>query len=192
MSTLHLFLIACILVRNSSCTNDLSFQVQPQPVRINNEEDIYVIYEDNYIGQVLYRSDQIQLECQCQTSSNQIEHHMYWTVNNELSSQYNNSNRIRLVINADNLRGPIIYVTCHCIFYLQTFHEITRNYRYKLYIDLESEPSLEAIKYSVEKNLIKERFNEFLRHHVFAIIGLALVIIGITCPLLLFNRNILT
>ena len=134
MSTLHLVFIACILVRNSSCTNDLSFQVQPQPVRINNEEDIYVIYEDNYIGQVLYRSDQIQLECQCQTPSNQIEHYMYWTINNELSSQFNNSNRIRLLINADNVQGPITYVTCHCIFYREKFHEITRDYRYKLYI----------------------------------------------------------
>ena len=134
MSTKHLFLLACILVQQSYCNNDLSFQTEPRPVRINNQEEIYVIHDDNYIGQVLYRYDQLQLECQCQTQENPIKYSIYWTINNQIISQYNNSTRIQLIVNKDNVQVPITYVTCICMFYQENSYEITRDYRYKLYI----------------------------------------------------------
>ncbi|UJR21578.1 hypothetical protein I4U23_024660 [Adineta vaga] len=186
MSPIRLVLLAYILVHYSSSTNDLTFQTQPRPVRINNQ-DIYVINEANYIGQVLYRYDRIQLACECYTEENDIKYSIYWTINNKTISHYNNSNHIQLVMNKTNVKVPVTYVACHCVFYRTNFNKITSYYQYKLYIDLESEPSLEMIRYSVQTSMIKAHVDDFLHRHVVAIVSLAVVMIGITFSLIIFN-----
>lgn len=130
--------IVFALVRCLVALADGSFQVQPQPVRINNQEEIYITEEDNYIGQVLYRFDQLQLECECQMHADQSHYHLYWTVNNQLVHAHNDSKRMQLAVDRHTVQEPITYVTCHCLFNQANSKEIVRDYRYKLYIGREA------------------------------------------------------
>jgi hypothetical protein len=134
MSTMRFFFLIIFLVNRCYSTNDLVFQIQPQLVRINNHDEIYVTKDDHYIGQVLYRYDQIKLACECQTQLNHTESIIYWTINNKIVSRYNHSNSIQLVININTVQVPITYVKCHCIFIRSNLTKTKIDYKYKLYI----------------------------------------------------------
>jgi hypothetical protein len=131
---MHLFFLIIILVNRSYSTDDTVFQVQPQSVRINNLDEIYITSNDHYIGQVLYQDDRIELACECQTQLNHIEYHIYWTINNKIFNRYNNSNSIQLEINRNTVQAPITYVTCYCHFIQSNLTKIQKDYPYQLYI----------------------------------------------------------
>ncbi|CAF0972867.1 unnamed protein product [Rotaria sp. Silwood1] len=189
MSTMRLLLLVIFLINRSNSIDDLIFQIQPQSVRINNFDELYITNDNHFIGQILYRYDEIQLACECQTQINHIKYNIYWTINNKTYNQYNNSNSIELLINLNTVQAPITYVTCHCIFIQSNRTKIRRYYQYQLYIDLESEPSLQSINYSLELNIIKERFYNFIHHRYLIILSFILIIIGISCPLMILNSG---
>jgi hypothetical protein len=166
---------------------DFNFQIQPQSVIINNFDEKYITSDNHYIGQVLYRYDQIELACDCQTELNQTEYFIYWMINNKTSNEFNNSNRIQLFINMNTVQVPITYVTCYCVFIQIDSRKIRKSYQYQLYIDLESEPSLKPIVYIAQSSVIKEHWNSFIQHHFIMIPILTFIIIGITCPLIVLN-----
>jgi hypothetical protein len=129
-----LLLLIIFLVNRSYSTHHLVFQIQPESVRINNLDEIYITNDDHYIGQVLYQDDQIELACECQTQLNHTQYNIYWTINNKIVNQYNNSNNIQLSININTVQTPITYVTCYCIFIQSNVTKIKKDYQYKLYI----------------------------------------------------------
>ncbi len=189
MSTMRLmFLLMNILFFNYCYSNeDFIFQIQPQSVVINNLDEKYITSDNHYIGQVLYRYDQVKLACDCQTELNHTEYYIYWTINNKTWNKLNNSNRIELFIDINTVQVPITYVTCYCVFIQFDFRRIKKSYQYQLYIDLESEPSLKPINYSVQSSVIKEHWNSFIQHHLFMIPIFTFIIIGITCPLIILS-----
>ncbi|CAF2406450.1 unnamed protein product [Rotaria sp. Silwood2] len=189
MLTMRLLLLVIFLVNHSNSIDDLVFQIQPQSVRINNLDELYITNDNHFIGQVLYRYDEIQLACECQTQMNHIQYNIYWAINNKIYNQYNNSNSIELLINLNTVQAPITYVTCHCIFIQSNITKIKRDFQYQLYIDLESEPSLQPINYSLESNIIKQRFYNFIHRRYLVILSFILIIIGITCPLMILNSG---
>jgi hypothetical protein len=134
MSIMRLLLLIIFLVKCSYSTDDFTFQIQPQPVRINNFDEIYITRDDHYIGQVLYQSDQIQLACECETQLNDTQYIIYWKINHKIVHQYNNSNNIELLINRNTVQTPITYVTCYCIFTQSNLIKIEKHYQYQLYI----------------------------------------------------------
>ncbi|CAF1053012.1 unnamed protein product [Adineta steineri] len=184
---MRLLLLVIFLFHYCHSTVDLLFQIQPHSVRINNQDEIYITSDDHYIGQVLYRSDQIQLACDCQTQLNKTQYNIYWAINNKIIDQYRSLNSIHLIIDKNNVQAPITYVSCHCVFILPNLKQIKRNYRYQLYIDLESEPSLKPIIYSVELNMIKGHFYDFLRRHSILLVSFTIILIGITCSLVILS-----
>jgi len=134
MSSMRLLLLAIFLVSRSYSIGNLSYQIQPQSVRINNLDEIYITSDDHYIGRVLYRYDLIELACECQTQLKNIQFNIYWTINNKTFNRYNNSDSIQLGINIDSVQVPITYVTCHCVFVQSNLRKIKRSYQYLLYI----------------------------------------------------------
>lgn len=135
MSIMRLLLLIIIfLVNRCYSTDDFIFQIQPQSVRINNLDEIYITSDDHYIGQVLYQYDQIELACECQTQLNHTQYNIYWTINNKIINHYNNSNHIELFINKNTVQTPITYVTCNCIFIQSNLTIIKKDYQYQLYI----------------------------------------------------------
>lgn len=95
---LILVVLSCLLNYCISTNNNWNYQIQPQIVRINNYENSYITNDEHFIGQVLYRYDQIQLGCECQTLINQTQTFIYWTVNKRILHRFNNSNSIQLII----------------------------------------------------------------------------------------------
>lgn len=197
------WLISLILLRYSQSSNvDLYFQIQPQLVRVNNLNEMYITNDEHFLGQVLYRYDQIQLACDCQTTMTRIQWEMHWSMNNERLYQPKNSTSIQLSVNAETMQAPVTTVTCHCTFTQKNSTKVQRSYQYQLYIgreiffewldvgmetslDLESEPTLETIHYIVPFNVFKRRFNQFRRHpHFFIIFGLLFVVLATLCSLL--------
>ncbi len=186
---LVLFLVSSFFFDCCYSNEDLLFQIQPQSVLINNLDEKYITNDNHYIGQVLYRYDRIELACDCQTELNHIQYYIYWTINNETYNQFNNSNKIQLSIDMNTVQVPITYVTCYCIFIQLDSKKITKSYQYQLYIDLESEPSLKPINYSVQSSILKEHFSSFIQHHFTMIPIFTLIIIGITCPLIILSST---
>jgi len=129
-----LLLIIIFLVNRYYSTDDFIFQIQPQSVRINDLDEIYITSDEHYVGQVLYQYDQIQLACECQTQLNNTQYIIYWTINNKIFNRYNNSNHMQLFINKNTVQTPITYVTCHCIFIQSNSTKIKKDYQYQLYI----------------------------------------------------------
>jgi hypothetical protein len=204
MSPMRLLLVISFFVDYGYTTNDLLYQIQPQLVRINNHDEIYITSDDHNIGQMLYRYDQIQLACECQTELNHSQYQIYWAINNKILNEYNNSNTIQVIIDINTVKAPITYVTCHCVFIPSNITKIKRDYQYQLYIgkifvdcktnffclkilDLESEPSLKPIDYSVETSVIKLHLEKFIHHHFIIVLSFIFVIIGITCPLIILS-----
>lgn len=139
MSLMRFLLLLTIifLIENSFSTDDFIFQIQPQLVRINNLDELYITRDDHYIGQVLYRYDQVQLACECQTHLNHTKHQIYWSINKKIYNRYNKLSNITIFINRKTVQTPITYVTCHCIFTQSNLTKIRRNYQYQLYIGKE-------------------------------------------------------
>ena len=113
---------------------DLYFQIQPQLVRVNNLDEMYISNDEHFLGQVLYRDDRIQLACECQTNAKRAQWEIYWSVNNEKFHQIKNSTSIQLLVNAETVQAPITSVTCHCTFVQKKSAKIQRTYQYQLYI----------------------------------------------------------
>lgn len=134
MSILHLLLVVVCLVNSSESNEDLTYQVQPQSIRINKFDEIYMTSNDHFIGQVLYRYDQLELACECQTSSMKSKYHIYWTINNQVYNKYNQSNNIEILINKNTVQAPITFVTCYCVFIESNRTKTILDYQYKLYI----------------------------------------------------------
>lgn len=166
MSTMRLVFFALIyFVHRCSSNDDSSFQVLPQPVWINNLDEKYITNDKHYIGQVLYRSDQVELGCDCQSELDDVQHFIYWTMNDRLFHRFNNSHSFQLFVDRHTVQVPISYVTCYCVFVQGNSTRIKKDYQYLLYIDLESEPSLKPIHYSIETHALKERVHTFIQRH---------------------------
>ncbi|CAM4798568.1 unnamed protein product [Rotaria magnacalcarata] len=159
MLAVYLLLVIIFLANRSESIEDSTYQIQPQSVCINNFDELYITSDDHFIGQVLYRYDQLQLACDCQTLVNHIAYKIYWTINNKTYNEYNDSNRIQLIVDINTVRAPVTFVACHCIFIESNRTKTERNYEYKLLIDLESEPSLKPIAYTVELSMFYICFN---------------------------------
>jgi hypothetical protein len=134
MSLMRLLSLLIFFINRCYSTNDLVFQIQPQSVRINNQDEMYITSDNHYIGQVLYRYDQIELGCECQTQLDHIKYIIYWTINNKIFHQYNNSNSMQLMINKNTVQAPITYIKCHCIFIELNLTKIQTDFQYQLYI----------------------------------------------------------
>ena len=158
---------------------DSLFDIQPQPVLINNVDEKYITSDKHYIGQVLYRYDRIEFGCDCQSQLNDVKYFIYWTINDRIFTRFNNSNSLKLFIDRHTVQIPISYITCYCVFIRINSTRIRKEYRYQLYIDLESESSLKSIDYTVELNVFKGRVYSFFQQHFLMIpilYGLVIVI----------------
>ena len=132
------WLISLVLLRLSQSSNvDLYFQIQPQLVRVNNLNEMYITNDEHFLGQVLYRHDQIQLACDCQTAFTRVQWEMHWSMNNVKLYQPKNSTSIQLLVNAGTMRAPVTSVTCHCTFTQKNSTKVQRSYQYQLYIGRE-------------------------------------------------------
>ncbi|CAF1180483.1 unnamed protein product [Rotaria magnacalcarata] len=189
MLAVYLLLVIIFLANRSESIEDSTYQIQPQSVCINNFDELYITSDDHFIGQVLYRYDQLQLACDCQTLVNHIAYKIYWTINNKTYNEYNDSNRIQLIVDINTVRAPVTFVACHCIFIESNRTKTERNYEYKLLIDLESEPSLKPIAYTVELSMVKQKFQDFIHLHFAVILSFIFVLIATICPLMILNST---
>lgn len=160
-----IFFVLIYFVHHCYSNDDSFIRVLPQSVWINNLDEKYIINDKHYIGQVLYRYDHVQLGCDCQSELNDMEYSIYWTMNDRLVNRFNHSNNFQLYVDVHTVEVPINYVTCYCLFIPKNSSRIIKDYQYQLYIDLESEPSLKPIHYSIEIHALKERFYMFLQRH---------------------------
>ena len=131
---LILVVLSCLLNYSLSTNNNWNYQIQPQIVRINNYESSYITNDEHFIDQVLYRYDQIQLGCECQTLTNQTKTFIYWIVNKRILHRFNNSNSLQIIITNRTVQAPKTLVTCYCLFYPENSIKIRRGYHYQLYI----------------------------------------------------------
>lgn len=182
MSIMRWIFLAIIGFGHYSCSSDIDslFDIQPQSVWINNIDEKYITSDKHYIGQVLYRYDRIEFGCDCQSLLNDVKYFIYWTLNDRTFNRFNNSNSFKLLIDHHTVQVPISYVTCYCVFLRNNSTRIRKDYRYQLYIDLESEPSLKPIEYSTESNVFKGRVYSFFHRHFLMIPILYSLVIVIT------------
>jgi hypothetical protein len=112
------------------------FDIQPQSVRINDHDEIYIANTEHFLGQVLYRYDRIALACECRTDLRDIQYEIYWSINAHRIDRLHNRTTIELIIDNNTVQAPITSATCHCIFIRlnDSSRQIKRQYQYQLYI----------------------------------------------------------
>ena len=165
-------------------TSEFEFDLQPQPIRLNDLEEIYLTNDDHFLGQVLYRFDRLHLTCECRSSRS---FRIFWTINDRIIADPFNSSDLQLEINRDTVETPTTDVTCHCLFTAKNRSEVEKSFRYQFYVgkskrsdglipslslssaDLDSEPTLKPIDYVLEMNLVQHRLVRFVHHPLFKI-----------------------
>lgn len=198
-----LLLLALILLQCFSrvLSNEFEFDLQHQPIRINDLNDLYLTSESNTSGYTLYRFDQIQLACECRSSAS---HRIFWSINNRILNEHFNVSTVVLDIDQNTVQTPYTAVTCHCLFTLKNRTTIEKTFRYQFFIgkhrstviclsspiglDLESEPTLKSINYTLQINRVQRRLMRWVQHpHFKVMMPLFFLILAFTCPLILLS-----
>ena len=183
--------------------SEFEFDLQPQPIRLNDLEEIYLTNDEHFLGQVLYRFDRLHLACECRSSRS---FRIFWTINDRLIADPFNSSDLQLEISRDTVEAPVTDVTCHCLFAAKSRGEVEKSFRYQFYIgkakrnetirstfplssvDLESEPTLKPIDYVLDMNVVQHRLAQFVHQPLFKIFfPFFLLIVVLTASLLVVS-----
>lgn len=131
MITIERLFLVFLLFQHQILAIEFDFDLQPQPIRLNDLEEIYLTNDDHFLGQVLYRFDRIHLACECRSSTS---YRIFWTINNRRISDRLNSSDLEFEINEETVETPTSDVVCYCLFLMKNQSEIEKSFRYQFYI----------------------------------------------------------